>query len=95
MTFLLSPLPPPPHLLVDSVTIRYHLRNLRSLTWNLDVYCGDPVNIAISWAESLNVPIPFICSANEKRPGGDWETGVVGYEVLKDPVSPSDLLCYR
>lgn len=22
----------------------------------------------------------FICAANEKRPGGDWETGVVGYE---------------
>ncbi|KAL2753183.1 hypothetical protein ACRALDRAFT_1077645 [Sodiomyces alcalophilus JCM 7366] len=44
------------------------------------VYLGDPVNIAISWAESLGTPVPFICAANEKRPGGDWETGVVGYE---------------
>lgn len=24
--------------------------------------------------------MPFICAANDKRPGGDWETGVVGYE---------------
>lgn len=26
------------------------------------------------------VRIPFICAANERRPGGDWETGCVGYE---------------
>ncbi|KAL9946720.1 hypothetical protein ACHAQF_006818 [Verticillium nonalfalfae] len=49
--------------------------------FHMDVYSGDPVNIAISWAESLGAAVPFICSANEKRPGGDWETGVVGYEV--------------
>lgn len=24
--------------------------------------------------------IPFICSANDGRPGGDWETGAAGYE---------------
>lgn len=27
-----------------------------------------------------NTKVAFICAANEKRPGGDWETGVVGYE---------------
>ncbi|PHH91153.1 hypothetical protein CDD83_1487 [Cordyceps sp. RAO-2017] len=26
------------------------------------------------------VRIPFICAANERRPGGDWETGCAGYE---------------
>ncbi|OLN90014.1 hypothetical protein CCHL11_07203 [Colletotrichum chlorophyti] len=41
---------------------------------------GDPVDCAIGWAQSEGVRIPFICAANEKRPGGDWETGVVGYE---------------
>ncbi|KAM0528783.1 hypothetical protein ACHAPS_001274 [Verticillium nonalfalfae] len=51
--------------------------------FHMDVYSGDPVNIAISWAESLGAAVPFICSANEKRPGGDWETGVVGYEKCK------------
>ncbi|KAL2023742.1 hypothetical protein VTK56DRAFT_1456 [Thermocarpiscus australiensis] len=44
------------------------------------VYSGDPVDFAISWAEQAQIPIPFICAANDKRPGGDWETGVVGYE---------------
>ncbi|KAM0634935.1 hypothetical protein ACHAPW_002238 [Verticillium nonalfalfae] len=63
--------PSPPWKLLDDVV----------LTTDMDVYSGDPVNIAISWAESLGAAVPFICSANEKRPGGDWETGVVGYEV--------------
>lgn len=26
------------------------------------------------------VRIPFICAANDRRPGGDWETGSTGYE---------------
>jgi hypothetical protein len=46
---------------------------------------GDPVNNAIGWAHSLGEQVPFICAANEKRPGGDWETGVVGYEVSRRP----------
>ncbi|TEA12879.1 hypothetical protein C8034_v005485 [Colletotrichum sidae] len=41
---------------------------------------GDPVDCAIGWASSEGVRIPFICAANDKRPGGDWETGVIGYE---------------
>ncbi|KAL7619693.1 hypothetical protein AAE478_010235 [Parahypoxylon ruwenzoriense] len=41
---------------------------------------GDPVDFAINWKEKVNIRIPFICAANDKRPGGDWETGVVGYE---------------
>lgn len=26
------------------------------------------------------IRIPFLCAANERRPGGDWETGCSGYE---------------
>ncbi len=28
----------------------------------------------------MRTRIPFICVANDKRAGGDWETGVTGYE---------------
>ncbi|WKT49102.1 protein of unknown function DUF2263 [Fusarium oxysporum f. sp. vasinfectum] len=51
---------------------------------------GDPVMKALTYAamdtqqsEAMGGPrvrIPFICAANERRPGGDWETGCVGYE---------------
>lgn len=39
------------------------------------------MDFATSWsAANSNTKVAFICAANEKRPGGDWETGVVGYE---------------
>lgn len=51
---------------------------------------GDPVMKALSFAaldteasEAAGGPrirVPFICAANDRRPGGDWETGCVGYE---------------
>ncbi|XXH01988.1 hypothetical protein Hte_008352 [Hypoxylon texense] len=41
---------------------------------------GDPVDFTIDWKNKVNLRIPFICAANDKRAGGDWETGVVGYE---------------
>ncbi|KAK4231994.1 hypothetical protein QBC38DRAFT_179389 [Podospora fimiseda] len=44
------------------------------------VYHGDPVNTALDWVAHTQNPIPFICAANDRRPGGDWETGAVGYE---------------
>ncbi|GJN82958.1 hypothetical protein PLIIFM63780_006504 [Purpureocillium lilacinum] len=50
----------------------------------------DPVMAAISYgaadtqaseaAGGGRVRIPVICAANERRPGGDWETGSSGYE---------------
>ncbi|PHH80276.1 hypothetical protein CDD82_1878 [Ophiocordyceps australis] len=50
----------------------------------------DPVSTALSyaakdtWASQANggprIHVPFICAANERRPGGDWETGCAGYE---------------
>lgn len=48
---------------------------------------GDPVKMALEWEAHLatqsgeSALVPFICAANDKRPGGDWETGVIGYEV--------------
>lgn len=51
---------------------------------------GDPVQRAISCgvldsqaSEASGGPrirVPFICAANERRAGGDWETGCSGYE---------------
>lgn len=51
---------------------------------------GDPVSRAIHYsiAETQSsqasgggrVRVPFISAANERRPGGDWETGSAGYE---------------
>lgn len=37
---------------------------------------GDPVDCAIQWAAG-EFPIPVIMPANEKRPGGDWEAGLL------------------
>lgn len=44
---------------------------------------GDPAMTAIGWANHPDghVSVPFICSANDKRPGGHWETSAVGSEV--------------
>ncbi|KAK3384963.1 hypothetical protein B0H63DRAFT_175322 [Podospora didyma] len=44
------------------------------------VYTGDPVDCALNWARQSAFSVPFICPANDRRPGGDWETGVAGYE---------------
>ncbi|CAH0019061.1 unnamed protein product [Clonostachys rhizophaga] len=54
------------------------------------VETGDPVSRAIEWgmmdgqsdeASGRNrINIPFICAANERRAGGDWETSCAGYE---------------
>lgn len=51
---------------------------------------GDPVTQALLHAAvdsdgsemsgGSRVRVPFICAANEHRPGGDWETGCSGYE---------------
>lgn len=46
-------------------------------------YNDDPVDIAIKWHEGppeTEMPIPVILPANDKRPGGDWEAGVMSAE---------------
>ncbi|KAH6694216.1 hypothetical protein BKA61DRAFT_259536 [Leptodontidium sp. MPI-SDFR-AT-0119] len=49
-------------------------------------YERDPVDLAIDWVEPGAAPIPVIMPANDKRPGGDWEAGVM---------SPEECLCRR
>ncbi|KAH8819794.1 hypothetical protein F5884DRAFT_26559 [Xylogone sp. PMI_703] len=49
-------------------------------------YLRDPIDVALDWAPSESVSIPVIMPANEKRPGGDWEAGVM---------SPEECLCRR
>jgi hypothetical protein len=69
----------PPHFCEHDTMTSQHRQLLRS-NRNSDVYNGDPVDFAVSWVAQAQCAIPFICAANDKRPGGDWETGVVGYE---------------
>ncbi|POR31582.1 Uncharacterized protein TPAR_08207 [Tolypocladium paradoxum] len=65
-------------------------RTLGTRPPNFVFVAEDPVMTAISQgavdsqaseaAGGPRVRIPFICAANERRPGGDWETGCSGYE---------------
>ncbi|KAL2063888.1 hypothetical protein VTL71DRAFT_4382 [Oculimacula yallundae] len=48
-------------------------------------YEMDPIDLALDWAEP-DEPIPVVMPANDKRPGGDWEAGVM---------SPEECLCRR
>jgi uncharacterized protein (TIGR02452 family) len=44
------------------------------------IYCGVSESEANDAVGGPKVRVPFICAANERRPGGDWETGCSGYE---------------
>ncbi|KAK0384563.1 hypothetical protein NLU13_8649 [Sarocladium strictum] len=44
------------------------------------IYCGTSDTQTSQLAGGSKVRVPFICAANERRPGGDWETGASGYE---------------
>ena len=42
---------------------------------------GDPVDVAISWSQcNGDGLIPVVNMANEDRPGGDWELGLIAPE---------------
>ncbi|KAG5996972.1 hypothetical protein E4U52_005352 [Claviceps spartinae] len=68
--------------------ISRHTQSTRPPVFRVEV--GDPVMIAISHAivdsqasQSMGgarVRVPFICAANDRRPGGDWEIASSGYE---------------
>lgn len=50
-------------------------------------YERDPIDLALDWVEpNAPIAIPVIMPANEKRPGGDWEAGVM---------APEECLCRR
>lgn len=56
------------------VVAQFHkYRDGFKLTGLTDVYNDDPVDFAIRWATMNETPVAFICAANDKRPGGDWE----------------------
>ncbi|KAG5977563.1 hypothetical protein E4U55_006659 [Claviceps digitariae] len=68
-----------------TLEISRHNQSIRPPVFRLEI--GDPIMTAISYAAAdsqasggSRVRIPFICAANERRPGGDWETGCSGYE---------------
>ena len=44
------------------------------------IHCGGAETQASEAVGGPRIRIPFICAANDRRPGGDWETGCSGYE---------------
>jgi hypothetical protein len=45
-------------------------------------YERNPVDLAIEWAAGES-PIPVIMPAHDKRPGGDWEAGIILHSSLR------------
>ena len=86
---LMPQLPLRSYLHPDSHAIRV-ARELRSRQrTRVAIIDGDPVDVAIDWYESLPRDdtdnsalsgIPVVNMANEKRPGGDWESGQIAPE---------------
>lgn len=72
----------------EDLEIQRHTLSTRPPTFVMET--GDPVSRAIYYgmaetetseaAGGPRIRVPFICAANERRPGGDWETGCSGYE---------------
>ncbi|KAL7760761.1 hypothetical protein ACKLNR_007296 [Fusarium oxysporum f. sp. zingiberi] len=73
---------------ISQCTIQRRKPTTRPPSFKIEV--GDPVMKALAYAamdtqqsEAVGGPrvrIPFICPANERKPGGDWQTGCIGYE---------------
>ena len=89
------------YLYADSSKIRVGSSVIRSRRLRVAVIDGDPVDVALDWFEynkkSGNAskiagkqkegePIPVVSMANEKRAGGDWESGLS---------APEECLCRR
>lgn len=59
---------------------------MKTITWpRIAVMEGDPVDVALSWNQynqrtGQRTQIPVVNMANEKQPGGDWETGLIAPE---------------
>ncbi|MCJ1362838.1 hypothetical protein MMC16_001944 [Acarospora aff. strigata] len=79
---------------LDSCTLRIGPKQSTETRLRVAVIDGDPVDVALDWyeynvknpAKTINssVPavtrIPVVNMANEKRPGGDWESGLMAPE---------------
>lgn len=74
------------YLYPDSAQIRINVEKRSSQRTRVAVMEGDPVNYALGWYQSaLSADpnckrIPVINVANEKRAGGDWESGLMAPE---------------
>src|SRR2546430_168668 len=73
-------------LYTDSFAITVNPK-MKTSTWpRVAVMEGDPVDVALSWYQYNNqgsgqrTQIPVVNMANEKRPGGDWESGLMAPE---------------
>lgn len=77
------------YLYADSSQIRVTPDKRSKQRLRVAVIDGDPIDVALSWyqysltdaskAQSAR-PIPVVNMANEKRPGGDWESGLMAPE---------------
>ena len=54
------------------------------LNSHLAFYERDPVDVALDWAPGMEVPVPVIMPANDKRAGGDWEAGILSLLTRSD-----------
>ena len=88
------------YLYPDSSNIRLNPANGQSRRLRVAVIDGDPIDVALDWNEYNQKspglaahgsppevgPIPVVSMANEKRAGGDWESGLL---------APEECLCRR
>ena len=86
------------YLYPDSSKLRIPAASVSARKLRVAVIDGDPVDVALDWNECNNRdasmigsrfengPIPVVNMANEKRAGGDWESGLI---------APEECLCRR
>ncbi|KAI4164201.1 MAG: hypothetical protein LQ342_002165 [Letrouitia transgressa] len=82
----------------DSSKLRVSTASNPKRKLRVAVIDGDPVDVALDWHEynvknsgretspNATTSIPIVNMANEKRPGGDWESGLM---------APEECLCRR
>lgn len=82
----------------DSSDLRLGFKNDAKRKLRVAVIDGDPVDVALDWYDcNVKAPIenardkdggriPVVSMANEKRAGGDWESGLL---------APEECLCRR
>ena len=73
---------------LDQLPLSRHCMSISPPSFRVEM--GDPVSRAIFYGMAETdasgarggprIRVPFICAANERRPGGDWETCCAGYE---------------
>ncbi|KAJ4404066.1 hypothetical protein N0V91_006176 [Didymella pomorum] len=72
------------YLYPDATQIRASSEGRSTQRTRVAVMEGDPVNYALGWYQSAANPnckkIPVVNVANEKRAGGDWESGLIAPE---------------